>query len=305
MTIDPSTRCARSGWIPTVRKESIVYTVIMTLLVYLFLFLIGISLGSFLNVMIDRGVKGESIVKKRSHCDFCHKTLSPFDLIPIFNFLLLNGKCRYCNKNLSRQYPLVELATGILFLLTYLLSQNYSISPGVFSPNIITTCYLLTVICYFIVIFVVDLRYELIFENVINSAIFLTILYYIYLLPLTLLAFPIFLKPFLLSLLLALVCGIIVTLFFLFLIWVSRGRGLGEGDVKLGFWLGLLLGFPKIIPALFLAFITGAIAGIILVVLGKKKLQQTVPLAPFLIFGTYLSLFFGNQIISWYLQRIL
>ncbi len=286
----------------------------MFFLVYFFLFIVGVSLGSFLNVVIDRGVKGQSLIKKRSHCDYCRKTLSPYDLIPVASFFLLGRKCRYCHHKLSWQYPLVELGTGILIPVTYYLSASISTFPldriiGNTCPLVSTThihsAYLLLITLFLIVIFMVDLKYQLILDNVITSAIFLTILYYIALILLTSLNFPMILKPLIVSLLLAFTVGTIVAFFFRFLIFISRGRGLGEGDVKLGFWLGLLLGFPKIIPGLFMAFVLGAIVGLWLVLSGKKKLGQTVPLAPFLVIGSYLSLFFGQQIIDWYLKTFL
>ncbi|MBI3384972.1 prepilin peptidase [Candidatus Gottesmanbacteria bacterium] len=263
--------------------------------VYLMIFTIGVCIGSFFNVVIDRWPKGKSIVKKRSHCEFCKRQLAPLDLIPIVSFLFLRGKCRYCHKKLSWQYPLVELATGFSLVLTFFLLRHISFWPFFSKTDsifyLLFTIYYLLTTCYFILIFIIDLKYEIIIDDIINSAIIITIIYYF------LIAFS-FIIP-------ALISGVIVALFFRFLIFISRGRGLGEGDVKLGFWLGLLLGFPKIIPGLFMAFVLGAIIGLGLVFSGKKKFGQTVPLAPFLIIGTYISLFFGQQIIALYLKTFL
>lgn len=294
------------------------------------LFLIGLCLGSFLNVVIDRWPKNKSVVSGRSHCDFCQKTLSPLDLIPVISFLLLRGKCRYCHKKLSWQYPLVEFSTGVLLVLTYLftvnlqqfnnLTNNVDLDVIFFGIRIIG---LLVLTLYFIVIFMVDLKYEIILERVINSAIILTVSCHLVILLLfylnifayydtapyhSIFSYPPAWSPFntaLFTMLINFLTGIIVALFFRFLIFVSRGRGLGEGDIKLGFWLGLLLGFPNILPGMFIAFVSGGIIGLLLIITKLKKFGQTVPLAPFLVVGSYLALFFGDRIINWYLKTFL
>ena len=294
------------------------------------IFLIGLCLGSFLNVVIDRWPKNKSVVTGRSHCDFCKKTLSPLDLIPVISYLFLRGKCRYCHKKLSWQYPLVEFATGVLLVLTYLLTINLQqfnnltnsidLNVIVFGMRLIS---LFVLTLYFIVIFMVDLKYEIILERVINSAIILTVFCHLIILLLfylkifvyydtapyhSIFSYPLIWSPFktvLFSMLINFLTGIIVALFFRFLIFVSRGRGLGEGDIKLGFWLGLLLGFPNILPGMFLAFVSGGIVGLFLVMTKIKKFGQTVPLAPFLVSGSYIAFFFGEKIISWYLKTYL
>ena len=250
-------------------------------LFYVFLFIIGLCLGSFLNVVIDRWPHDKSIVSGRSHCDFCQHKLGVFDLIPVISFFILGGKCRYCHKNLSFQYPIIEFTSGILLVLTSALSAN----------NI----FLMLMSLYMVVIFMVDLKYEIVLEKVINSAIILSLLYNF-----TRTNFLGNLNGFITPI----ISAVLAAIFFLFLIFVSRGRGLGQGDVKLGFWMGLLLGI-KIIPAFFIAFILGAVVGIILIITKKKHFGQTVPLAPFLMIGTYVALFWGNQIISWYLAQFI
>src|SRR5690348_16576016 len=92
------------------------------------LFIIGICIGSFVNVLIDRIAAGKSVLFGRSQCDFCHHVLSPLDLIPVFSYVFLQGKCRYCHKKLSFQYPLVELCTGIAFAAVYFLEMQMVVS---------------------------------------------------------------------------------------------------------------------------------------------------------------------------------
>lgn len=261
-------------------------SILFDMLIYPFIFLLGTCLGSFLNVVIDRGPKNESVIKGRSRCDYCHKILGPLDLIPILSFFLLGGKCRYCHKKFSWQYPLVELITGLLFVTTYYFSPS----------NYLETIYHLILVCFMIVIFMIDLKLEIVLERVINSAIVLTLFYRSIIL--------IFFSYTFFDVLLNIATGIAIALFFLFLIEVSRHRGMGEGDVKIGFWIGLVLGLNAIL-ALFMAFVGGATIGLLLIFLGKKKFGQTVPLAPFLMTGMYLALLWGDKIINWYLATFL
>lgn len=308
----------------------------MVLFVYVLLFIIGLCLGSFLNVVIDRWPKNQSIIKKRSHCEYCKKPLQVLDLIPVLSFIFLKRRCRYCHHKLSWQYPLVELGTAFLMVLTFYLYRHFPLAWGQTSflldrvmPNelpFFSLIFNLILVPFFVAIFMIDLKYSLILDRVILPAIFLTAAFYIFQIAYyglrgyyALLGNPLgkyiigtdnkyfyslvlrFSQPFIVSL----ITGIVVALFFVLLIIVSRGRGLGLGDIRLGFWLGLLLGYPRIVTGLFLSFLMGGIVALVLVILGKKKFGETVPLAPFLMIGTYISLFFGNQIITWYAQRFL
>ncbi|MBI3980772.1 prepilin peptidase [Candidatus Microgenomates bacterium] len=293
------------------------------MLIYPFLFLFGICLGSFLNVVIDRAPKGKSIIRTRSHCDYCKKTLGVLDLIPIVSFLLLGGRCRYCGKKLSWQYPLIELATGILFVTTYyFLPDHFNlVEPSKlisqvninFVLNLLEKFFYLILVLYMITIFMIDLKLEIVLERVINSAIIITLLFKIALLVFFFLQnsfvfYPSMWSPFkvygFFEIFINFLTGGAIALFFLFLIEVSKHRGMGEGDVKIGFWIGLALGL-KAILALFIAFVGGAMVGLLLIVLGKKKFGQTVPLAPFLMTGMYIALLWGDKIINWYLATFL
>ena len=241
-------------------------------LIYLSIFVFGLIFGSFLNCVIYRLHSGESFLKGRSFCPNCQHILSWPDLIPVFSFLILKGKCRYCSQKISWQYPLVELATGFLFVSLLNLTQ---VRPVYF--------YLLLMACFLIIIFVYDLKHYLIPDQVIYPAIVITFLYNIY-------QFTIdnFLSAF----------GAVA--FFLTLVLISHEKWLGWGDVKLAFLMGLFLGWPKILLALFLAFFIGAIIGIGLIIAGKKTLKSEIPFGPFLVSGTFLALFFGQKILDWY-----
>jgi prepilin signal peptidase PulO-like enzyme (type II secretory pathway) len=241
----------------------------------LFIFLLGLAVGSFLNCIIYRLEKNESFLKGRSYCPNCHHTLAWQDLIPIFSFLILRGKCRYCGKKISLQYPLVELSTGILFVLIF--------NVAAFD---LRTIYYLIISCFLVIIFIYDLKHYIIPDKVIYPAIALTSIFNF--------KFLIF-KYSILS-------AFGSAAFFLLIFSISRGKWLGFGDVKLGFLMGLFLGFPKILVALFFAYLIGAIIGIGLVLAKKKTLKSEVPFGPFLVTGTFIALFWGNQLINWYLN---
>jgi len=258
---------------------------------YFFVFLFGLMVGSFLNCVIYRLEKNESFLKGRSYCPHCKHILSWKDLIPILSFLILKRKCRYCKNKISVQYPLVELATGILFVSVAQLTVN---SEQLTISNLVNFCYLLIVICFLIIIFVYDLKYFLIPDKVIHPAIIIALIFNFQFLISK--QFSIFNY--------SILSAFGAAFFFLLIFLVSRGKWLGFGDVKLAFFMGLFLGFPNILVALFFAFFIGAIIGIGLIISGKKTLKSEIPFGPFLVTGTFIALFFGNQIINWYLNLL-
>ncbi len=242
------------------------------------IFILGLAVGSFINVLIDRNSTDESIIFGKSHCDNCKKNIAWYDLIPVLSFIFLFGKCRYCKSRLSLYYPTVELSTGILFVATFyfLPSTSYFL---------LSILYSLFIVASLISIFFIDLKYGIIPDKIVYPAIAVSFLYLLYAMPYTLYSH-------LLSALGAFV-------FFLILFLVTRGRGMGVGDIKLAFLMGLILGFPEIVVALYLAFLTGAVAGVILILWRKKKLRgSTIPFGPFLVLGTILSLFYSDFFIK-------
>ncbi len=290
----------------------------------IFVFVLGVCIGSFLNCVIYR-LEQKKKITGRSFCPNCKHTLAWQDLFPVFSFLFLQGKCRYCKKKISIQYPLVELATGVIFLLIFLVSLRASPQAGAAIQSMCTKpldCFvasLLAMTLWFyaasalIIIFVYDLKNYIIPDRILIPAIFIAFIYRILeflnfghwdLFGIWKLGFGIF-APFL-NYLLAVV---IAAGFFFAIFLVSKGRWMGFGDVKLAVLMGLLLGLPNVLVALFLAFFFGAIIGIILMVLpaslqgGQKKgLKSEIPFGPFLIIGTFVALFWGQEIISWYLN---
>lgn len=244
----------------------------------LIIFVAGLCIGSFLNVAIDRLPRGESIVKGRSRCDHCKHKLSWIDLIPIVSFFILGRRCRYCKKPISWQYSLVELMTGILFLFTYTFMIRFI---EVREPLFYYLFYL-AIVSGLIVIFFTDFKYRIIPDQVLFFIALITLVYSLILAPETLIN--------------RLLSGLIMVIIFLILAVVTKGKGMGFGDVKLSFFMGLFLGFPKIIVAFYLAFLTGAAISLILVLIGKKTMKSKIAFGPFLVYATVVSFFFGNQI---------
>jgi len=245
--------------------------------IFMVVFLTGLVVGSFLNCVIYRLNTKESFLFSRSHCPKCHHILKWYDLIPILSFIIVKGKCRYCQKKISWQYPLVEIFTGLIFLL--LVTCHLSL---------VTLIYYIVVSSLLIVIFVYDLKHYIIPDKIIYPAIAIVLIFNF--------QFSIFNS--------SILSGLGAAGFF-FLIWlISRGRWMGFGDVKLGFFMGLFLSWPNILVALFSAFFIGAIIGIGLIALGKKTLKSQVPFAPFLVIGTFIALFFGKEIINWYMSLV-
>jgi len=269
---------------------------ISAFLIYFFIFLFGLTVGSFLNCVIYRlalpsfSLKNLGGLKGRSYCPYCKHILSWQDLIPIFSFIFLRGKCRYCQKPISWQYPLVELATGILFVFTliYFFPKTSILVNSAMAE--LTSIYYLVMCCFLIVIFVYDLKHYLIPDQVIYPAIAIAFLYNIY-------QFTIDNQQ---STINNFLSAFGAAAFFLLIVLISHEKWMGMGDVKLAFLMGFFLGSPNILVALFLAFFIGAIAGLILIGLRKKTLKSEIPFGPFLVTGTFLAMFFGQEIINWY-----
>ena len=243
-------------------------------------FIIGLSIGSFLNVVIFRIDDLRSIWKSRSHCMNCKKILSWYDLIPFFSFVLLKTKCRYCGTKISWQYPIVEIGTALVFVLLYL---TFGISWALI--------FYLIVFSLLIVVFVIDLKTQMTPETFVWAALILTILGGWY--------FGGF--GFLNMIYGALVGGGLLAI----LVYVSGEKWMGAGDIKIGLILGALTGYPVAFFGLFLAFILGAVVGLIYIKLRQKTIKESLPFAPFLIFSTLAALIFGNAVVNWYLGAFL
>lgn len=268
----------------------------MEILIYFLIFAFGLIIGSFLNSVIYRLSINQSFLIGRSYCPECKTSLKWYDLIPVISFLILKGKCRYCKKPISLQYPLVELSTASLF--TFIVFQNIDLLLYGFSFSVfLKICFLFLVSCFLIIIFAYDLKHYIIPDKVIFPAVLVVGIWYL----VSWLFFDSYTEYKMLN---TIYSTIGVSLFFLLIVLISQGKWMGMGDVKLSFFMGLFLGFPKILIALFLAFFIGAIIGIILIILGKKTFKSEIPFGPFLVMATFLALFFEHEIINFYLSKL-
>lgn len=250
----------------------------------LLLFILGTAVGSFINVVVDRTTAGVSFLGlSRSYCDHCRATLSTVDLIPIVSFVTLGARCRFCKKPISWQYPIVEAITGVLFVVAFLSLANAS------QLSLINLFYFLFLIGILIVVAVVDFKYSLIPTTFVYVAALFSLVYNYFLLP-----SAIFINHVL--------SAFAAAVFFLLIVLATRGRGMGEGDIIFAFLIGMVLGFEKTLVSLMLSFLIGALVALLMVAVGRKKFGETVPFAPFLALGLLISLFWGEQVISWYLM---
>ena len=247
--------------------------------------ILGAAIGSFLNVVIDRLPAGKSIAYPPSSCDACQHRLSWPDLFPVFSYIFLGGRCRYCKAKIPQRVFWVELGTG---LLTGLLFWRFGWKPIL--PVMIVYCSAL------IAIGMIDLKEGLIFPAIVF--------------PVALVALIVnFFIPKLYSVhnLLFGLTGATFGLVFLLLAFVLskvilKREGMGLGDVYMAAMMGLMVGFPNIIVALFGGIILGGLVAIFLVSAKKKSTKDVIPFGDFLAIGTIITLLWGTQIMHWYLH---
>lgn len=244
--------------------------------------LLGLAIGSFLNVCIDRLPQNKSIVLPPSHCEACQHKLAAKDNIPVFSYLRLRGRCRYCQASIPRRIFWVELATGLIFALLY---WHYGLSAelGVMAFYA----------CLFIIIFVIDLEQGLILNKVVYPGMVVALLLSLY-------PWPWLTDSIVMRVAYAALGGGIGFALFLVIAIVSRG-GMGWGDVKLAALIGLATGFPLVLLAIIMGAIIGGIVAVVLMIAKKRKRRETIPFGPFLALAAMVTLLWGSNILSWYL----
>ncbi len=301
---------------------------------YLALFIFGTAIGSFLNVVILRfnpethptqklftGING------RSHCMTCGKILGWYELIPLFSFLFQLGKCRSCKTRLSLQYPIVEFLGGLIFVVVPYVLMPIGITsiwtiaiilPIILWILVLLTLLLISVIDFYLYIIPDGLNLSLFIFAIVNfvnlylkgsfggaeNNLYHSIIGSHAAVSGTLLGTKaMFLLFFGNNIWLNFILGgAFGALFFGGIYFLSRGRAMGFGDVKMAFAAGLLLGLPDMILATMLAFITGAIAGLFLMIRAKKGMKDHLPFGPFIALGITLVFFFGYDIIDGYFK---
>ena len=243
----------------------------MDILIPIFIFLFGAAIGSFSNVCIYRLPKKLSIISPPSQCPNCGKNISPFDNIPIISFLILRGRCRYCQSPISWRYPIVELITGLIFLSLYF---NFLISPQFFIYALLCTS--------LIIIAFIDLEHKIIPDVITLPGIIIGLTLSLTMPHITLINS---------------IKGLLIGggLFYAIAI-ISRG-GMGGGDIKLIAMVGSFLGWKNVLLTIFLGSLFGSIVGIVLIILKKKNRKDMVPFGPFLSLGAIISIFYGRDLI--------
>ncbi|WP_026475853.1 prepilin peptidase [Alkaliphilus transvaalensis] len=249
---------------------------------YFIVFIYGIVVGSFLNVCIWRIPRKESLVFPSSHCPTCNQSLKVRDLLPLMSYIISRGKCRYCKNKVPLQYPLVELANGLLWTLAFW--------RGGFSFTALEYCLMASLI---LTISAIDLQHQIIPDELVITGLGIVFLFNV--------IYYIDSPEILLS---SLGGGFLAGGFFLFLAVITKG-GMGGGDIKLMALLGFWLGWRPILIVIFLSFLLGAIISIILMILKIKGRKDMIPFGPFIGLATLLTVFFGNDIINYYITILI
>lgn len=252
----------------------------MNITYFFIIFLVGITIGSFTNAFIWR-TKKHKTMSGRSMCPKCKKTLLAKDLIPILSFFILRGKCRNCHTKISIQYPLVEAWFGVAFVVATLIHQNGLYG---FSTELLRDWLIIFILSF---LFIYDYLYKELPDKI---------------------TLPSIVILFVLSLVFGwhtwqsmLISAFVLGGFFLFQFVISRGKWIGGGDIRLGFLMGIILGWPLGAVALMLSYVGGAFLSIILLALKKTSLESQTPFGTYLTVATLFTMFWGQQLLDWYL----
>lgn len=259
----------------------------ITSFIPIIIFLFGLAIGSFLNALVWRIQTGKSIVLKRSQCPRCGHELSYLDLIPVFSFIFLSGKCKYCKRSISWQYPIIEIATAFLFVVffvkaSYLLEINQFLLDPLFWLNVLLQWFFIFIL---LGVFLYDFRYGLVPDQFTIPGIIIG------------LAVGFYLGVDIWNMLLALAIG---GGFFLIQFLVSGGKWIGGGDIRIGALMGVILGYPNIVFALFISYFVGAFISLVLVASKKKKIKSNIPFGPFLVIGTLIVMAFADKFLEFW-----
>lgn len=248
------------------------------------IFILGLLIGSFLNVCIYRIPINQSISFPPSHCTDCKTRLKPLDLIPLLSYLFYKGKCRYCGDKISPQYPFIEILNGLIYILIFI-RFGYSL-------NLIFYCVLSSLL---IVISAIDYKYTIIPDGLVLFGIVVGFTYR-YILPLLLGEQVLWLDS---------ILGLLVGGGFFLLIAILSKGGMGGGDIKLMGMLGFFLGIKKIIMVTFLSFFTGALFTLPLLVFKKKSRKEMIPFGPFIAIGALITMLYYYELLNLYLGILL
>ena len=258
--------------------------------IYSYIFIFGLVIGCFLTVCISRIPEGQSIISPPSHCTNCGTRLRPLDLVPVFSYIFLRGRCRYCGNNVSAKYPMVELLTAVLFVVLFL---KYSFTIDFFASAFIS--------CILICVIFIDYQYKIIPNGLVITGIIggIALVIYNVFQPVAIYGDGNIFNP---------LIGVLIGSGSLLLISIIGGiifktsDAMGMGDIKLLAPIGLFLGWKLTIVCLLSAIILAGIACIILMVLKKIDNKSTFAFGPFIAAGAFIALLFGWSILEFYLS---
>lgn len=242
--------------------------------------LLGLFIGSFLNVCIHRIPRGESIVFPGSRCPTCATAIKPWDNIPVLSYIILKRRCRYCGERISPRYPLVELASACLAVS---LLYRFGLS--------VTFVLYYMLACALLVITFIDLDHQIIPDRISLGGIIVGLIAVPWL--------PLSYKDALIGL--ALGAGLLITIIYGYYILTGK-QGMGGGDVKLLGMIGIFIGWRGVVFTIFVSSLIGAIVGIAWIYFQKKDMKTAIPFGPFLSLATIIYLFWGPAMITWYLM---
>jgi len=244
------------------------------ILLDIFFFFIGAAIGSFLNVCIRRIPAKESLVFPASHCPKCHYSIRYYDNIPIISYLLLRGKCRNCGERISLQYPIVELLTAVITLLLY---WKFGLSLKLLASFVFS--------CVLIVITFIDLEHMIIPDILSLPGIPVFFLAGVFLMEV----------PWLEAVLGLLTGGGILLLIAIGYEFIAKREGMGGGDIKLLAMLGAFFGWKSLIFLLLVSSLTGALVGIVVMLIKGRDLKYAIPFGPFLCLAALAYIFWGDE----------
>jgi len=278
----------------------------MDILLFVIFTLLGLAFGSFLNVLIDRLPARKSLVHPSSHCDACKHKLSFFDLIPVFSYLILRGRCRYCQAHIPLRTLWVEVGSGLIFFVAYWRFVAYP--PGDFEPSYIQFAITALWCCVFLVIIFIDWEHKLILNRITYPAAVAGLV----ILGIDTISSDWNIMTYIRSswfesgvLSVAILNGIIagaIGFAFFFIVYLINPRGMGMGDIKLALLIGLVTRLPLVIVALLIGILLGGVVAIALLLFMKKGRKDVIPYGTFLAIGPIITLLWGNEIFDWYLN---
>lgn len=255
-----------------------------TLYIYILVSIAGLIIGSFLNVVIFRLPNGESIVFPPSHCQRCKKKLTPLELIPLFSYLFLKGRCKGCGEKISPRYPFIELLNGLLYLIIFYIN-------GI----ALDTLFAFGLVSLLIVVTFIDLDHLLI-PNKITASILVWVVGQSLI--------QLLLNQSNLSDLLDRIYGLLIGGGLFLLIAIVTKGAMGGGDIKLMGALGYYFGFAHTLGLIFFSFIIGGALSIILVSVKIKSRKDMIPFGPFICLAAMIMMVFGESIIDWYINLL-